>query len=172
MLGCGMIATDGHICKSHKRIQWKLQAADYEMLAAIISMTESNQKITFQIAKNGLSNCVLNQRSEQLANDALQLIPCNWHDKAHSLKSSLCLFEKTGFEYASSYIRGISDGDGSWYFRKAQGGISWDVNGSSREFIEGIRDILGQTCLKSMILPKISINNTRVGIHYRLQIND
>eukprot|EP01084_Bolivina_argentea_P030274 56123_1 len=142
----GWIVTDSHLQKNHNAIEFNnLQYRDYNVLERIKNITECNKKITFWTDKRGAAYCKLNLYSKALFKDTLNLFPCDTHNKAATLSSSIPLFQNNG-ELVPTYIRGISDGNGCFGFGLRDGRIVWGLAGGNIEFQEGIQQLIFAGC--------------------------
>ena len=144
---CGMLVTDGHLCVNLNLIKFDLQLQDYHLLENLMQCVHCNKRISMHSHQSGNSYCSINLVSERLVQDAFLLFPCNWRSKSNTLRSSFPLFDcfKSRY-YASDYIRGVSDGDGSFGFKFRDANIIWTVASNSPEFIAGLGDIISAGC--------------------------
>ena len=144
----GLIVTDGHLRKSHNAIEFFLQLQDYTILQQILNCVGCKKKISLKIVSNGHALATVNLCSKQLVNDMIEMFPCNWRRKADTLPSSAALFDFTrqSQKYVAAYIRGVSDGDGSFGYSFGDGVMSWELKSNSTEFIEGLYELIYAGC--------------------------
>ena len=141
----GWFVTDAHVRKIRNSIVLDLQYKDYFSLQTISRVLNSDRKLSLHTKRDGVSYARVIFYSQQLPEDVLRMFQFDWHHKATSLQSSPHLFDNAS-NFVSSYIRGVSDGDGSWYFDLCNSAIKWQLSGSSIDFIAGINQLVYNGC--------------------------
>ena len=151
----GMLVTDGHFKLRSRCIKFSLRLDDYKMVDNVACITNSNSLVTFNIDSTGSAYASISLNSKQMVNDILKLFPCDWRSKADTLSSSVSLFDASSFPFVNSYIRGVSDGDGSFAIHKASGIIRWQLSSNSSAFIHGIKELINSHCFGYDCTPKV-----------------
>ena len=123
-------------------IEWRLQLRDLDMLKHIHSITKYHGTIGIGVRETGTIECRLDLYSYQIVEDAINLFGFNWRNKCHSIPSPFPIFKESNFDFAGSFFRGISDGDGTRAYARHSTAFTWSIGSKSRYFIDGLRDIL------------------------------
>eukprot|EP01084_Bolivina_argentea_P292259 502398_1 len=142
----GLLVTDGHFDCDRRIVPIKFRLDGYHMLSNILSIVRSDQKITFVVERCGQASAGICLRSPAMVDDLMNLFPCDFRSKSYSLSSSVSLFTETNKQYVPMYIRGVSDGDGSFGFKLTEGFITWSIQSKSKSFIKGLQQLINTHC--------------------------
>eukprot|EP01083_Nonionella_stella_P293144 996911_1 len=112
------------------------------MISRLLSIVNSDRQITLWISKTGHCMARVTLLSDTMIHDVLRLFPCDHKAKSRTLLSTVALFDAINKQSISAYIRGVSDGDGTWYFDHKQASIVWSINSQSPAFIEGLVELI------------------------------
>ena len=132
----GMIVTDGHLHKSQKATEFFLQLQDFTILTQILDCVGCEKRISLKIDSRGHAFACVNLASEQLVNDMIDLLGCDWRRKCDTLSSSVPLFDSAESQhYIPGFVRGVSDGDGSFILCLVDNGGSLSLKISPTQVI-------------------------------------
>eukprot|EP01083_Nonionella_stella_P099937 281277_1 len=132
------------------------------MLSYLLSIMNSDRKITFRTSNTGTCMAHISLLSDTMVMDILRLFPCDHKAKSRSLLSSVSLFDATNKQSVSTYIRGVSDGDGSWFFDLTMAAIGWSISSQSLPFIEGLKELINKNCFGYQGIKRITTKHAHV----------
>ena len=143
---CGLTVADAHIKLDSNLIQYGFQMSDYELLSRIKSIAEFDRKITLTINQNGHPMAHLNLVSQRITHDFYALFPCDWHKKSATLDSPEMLFDGAPEPLIRAFIRGLTEGDGTFAFNLSKATLFWGLLGGSESFIDGVSNLIHEYC--------------------------
>ena len=120
----GLLASDGWVGAKDNCICIELQQEDRQILEDINQILKNSRPVKDYIRTNGFKNCKLYFFSKEIKNDLKEydIIPNKTYQQLNFTKN---------IRFISSFIRGFFDGDGS--ITSANGGIRWQLDGTSKE---------------------------------------
>jgi len=163
----GFIAADGAVCKSSKynsyRLSISVEEKDIEHLRKFLSSVGGNDiKIEKYINTIGYSNKEKPSKIVRVVLNSYKMCLDLEKYHIHQNKSYDIKFPNISQKYIPDYLRGVFDGDGSYYCKFSEKEnryrLSFELVSMSKDFIEKIKDYFTTKEIKlniySRVLPK------------------
>lgn len=154
----GFMAADGGVHKKENFIYLELQTSDKEILERINFTIGNSRPVKDYISQRGYKNSKLyfyNKEVKEILKD-YHIVPNKTYD------SSFGFPDKIEKKYLPDYLRGFTDGDGS--FKQTGNSPTWQIDSASKKFIEDWKEYLDEIG----IFCSISVNQKTNVKLYRL----
>lgn len=140
----GLLASDGWVSKTDNCVCIELQQSDKQILIDVNKVLQNERPIKDYTRANGFKNSKLYFFSKQIKEDLslYDIVPTKTYCDTNFLKN-------INYQFYPDFLRGFFDGDGC--ITKANGGIRWQLDGTSIDTFMSIYDYLKINHITSII---------------------